>query len=136
MNWRSVLENKNLHFIFKHLAGGCVYYLRLSLAAVVDVILQESLHTCPPPERAPGEGPCLPGVLGFQLGFCLILVELGSCKIISSFVDGAPSVLNGACLLCLFLFGRLSSWHLPRNPLILAGAGQPFALHCDEKLPA
>ena len=35
---RSFLENKNLHFIFEHLAGDCVNYFRFSLAALLDVI--------------------------------------------------------------------------------------------------
>lgn len=138
---RSFFENTNLHFIFEHLTGDSVYYLRFPVAALVDVVWQwpASKGTCTsllPPERVSWEGPCLPDMLEFQLRFCLIIVELGSNKMISSFVDGAPSVLNSACLLCPFLFSWLSSWHLIRNPLILAGAGQPFALSCKEKLPA
>lgn len=138
---RSFLENKNLHFLFEHVAGDYVLSQTLPGSFTRRDLVAAHPPRVPapaglPPERAPWEGHCLPGMLEFQLSFCLIIVELGSHKIISSFADGAPSVLSDACLLWPFLFSRLSSWHLLRNPLILASVGQPFALRCNEKLPA
>lgn len=123
-------QSVDLFWNIKHPSGASVPYL-MSLAVLAGLLERGPSLQGLPPKGAAEEGNYWPDISEFQLRFFSV-TKLGSHKSISSFLHRARTLLSSDHLLCPFSFGQLSSWHLLRKPLILACAGQPFALRCNE----